>query len=48
MEALTPASPNSLPPIGELIADEPLWRYPLGATAGHGVTPLRVWLTAGS
>ena len=48
MEALTPASPNSLPPIGELIVDEPLWRYPLGATAGHGVTPLRVWLTAGS
>jgi hypothetical protein len=27
MEALTPASPDSLPPIGELIADEPFWRY---------------------
>jgi len=48
MEALTPASPDSLPPIGDLIADEPFWRYPLGATAGQGVTHLRVWLTAGS
>lgn len=48
MEALTPASPDSRPPIGHLIADEPFWRYPLGARAGPGVTPLRVWLTAGS
>jgi len=48
MEALTPASPDSLPPIGDLIANEPFWRYPLGATAGQGVTHLRVWLTAGS
>ena len=47
MEALTPASPDSLPPIGDLIADEPLWRYPLGATARQGVTHLRVWLTTG-
>ena len=49
MEALTPASPDSLPPIGDLIADEPFWRYPLGgAVAGQGVAHLRVWLTAGS
>jgi hypothetical protein len=49
MEALTPASPDSLPPIGDLIADEPFWRYPLGgAMAGQGVTHLRVWLTAAS
>jgi hypothetical protein len=48
MEALTPASPDSLPPIGDLIADEPFWRYPLGATARQGVTHLRVWLTAGA
>jgi len=47
MEALTPASPDSLPPIGDLIADEPFWRYPLSATPGQGVTHLRVWLTAG-
>jgi hypothetical protein len=48
VEALTPASPDSLPPIGDLIADEPFWRYPLGATGGQDVTHLRVWLTAGS
>lgn len=48
MEALTPASPDSLPPIGDLIADEPFWRYPLGATAKLGVAHLRVWLTAGA
>ena len=47
MEALTPASPEHLPPIGDLIADEPFWRYPLGAVARQGVTHLRVWLTAG-
>jgi hypothetical protein len=47
VEALTPASPGSLPPIGDLIADEPFWRYPLGAMAGQGVAHLRVWLTAG-
>jgi hypothetical protein len=46
MEALTPASPDSLSPPGELIADEPFWRYPIGA-AGKGVARLRVWLTAG-
>jgi hypothetical protein len=46
MEALTPASPDSLPPIDELVADEPFWRYPAGA-AGEGVAHLRVWLTAG-
>jgi hypothetical protein len=45
MEALTPASPDSLPPLGDLIADEPFWRYPAGA-AGAGVAHLRVWLTA--
>ena len=47
MEALTPASPDSLPPIGELIADEPFWRYPLGTIGSEGVAHLRVWLTAG-
>jgi hypothetical protein len=46
MEALTPASPDSLPPLGELIADEPFWRYPIG-TGGKGVAHLRVWLTTG-
>jgi hypothetical protein len=46
MEALTPASPDSLPPVGDLVGDEPFWRYPLGATARQGVTHLRVWRTA--
>jgi hypothetical protein len=46
MEALTPASPDSLPPLGELIADEPFWRYTTGI-AGQGVAHLRLWLTAG-
>ena len=45
--ALTPASPDSLPPLGELIADEPFWRYPIGLAA-EGVTHLRVWLTTGA
>jgi hypothetical protein len=44
MEALTPAAPDSLPPLGDLIADEPFWRYPAGSEAG--VAHLRVWLTA--
>jgi len=48
MEALTPASPDSLPPLGGLIADEPFWRFPLGAMGGEGVAHLRVWLTAGA
>jgi hypothetical protein len=47
MEALTPASPDGLPPVAELIADEPFWRFPLGA-ARESVARLRVWLTAGA
>ena len=46
MEALTPASPDSLPPLGELIADDPFWRYPSGSGSGEGVAHLRVWLIA--
>jgi len=37
MEALTPASPDSLPPLGELIADDPFWRYSSGSGSGEGV-----------
>jgi len=44
---LTPASPESLPPLGALIADEAFWRYPIGTTDREGVAHLRVWLTAG-
>ena len=45
MEALTPASPDDLPPLGELITDDPFWRYPAGL-AREGVAHLRVWTTA--
>jgi hypothetical protein len=48
MEALTPASPDSLPPLGELIADQPFWRYQIGNTGREDVAHLRVWLTAGA
>ena len=47
MAALTPASPADLPPLGELVADDPFWGYPLAALAGEGVAHLRVWLTSG-
>ena len=47
MAVLTPASPSDLPPLGELIADDPFWRYPLAALAGDGAAHLRVWLTTG-
>ena len=47
MAALTPASPSDLPPLGELVADDPFWRYPSGILGRKGVAQLRVWLTAG-
>jgi hypothetical protein len=47
MEALTPASADDLPPLGELIVDDPFWRHP-SAMAGEGVAHLRVWLAAGA
>ena len=45
MASLTPASPGDLPPLGELIVDDPFWGYPAGA-ARECVARLRVWLTA--
>lgn len=47
MAALTPASPSDLPPLGELVADDPFERYPSGILGREGVAHLRVWLTAG-
>ena len=44
---LTPASPDGLPPLGELVAGDPFWRHRSGLMAGEGVAHLRVWLTAG-
>ena len=46
MEALTPASPDSLPRLGEQIADDLFWRYRAGR-AGEGVAHLQVWTTTG-
>jgi hypothetical protein len=43
---LTPASPADLPPLGELIADDPFWHYPSATTADDGIAHLRVWTTA--
>jgi hypothetical protein len=47
MEALTPASADDLPPLGELVVDDPFWRYPAGGLAWEAVAHLRVWLTTG-
>jgi hypothetical protein len=44
MEGLTPASADDLPPLGELIVDDPFWRY-LAGVAREGVAHLRVWTT---
>lgn len=46
MEALTPASADDLPPLGELVADEPFWRHPAWGLAREGVAHLRIWMTA--
>ena len=45
MEGLTAASADDLSQLGELIADDPFWRYPT-ALAREGVAHLRVWMTA--
>jgi hypothetical protein len=46
MEALTPASEADLPPLGELVVDDPFWQYPARSLAHEGVGHLRVWATA--
>ena len=46
MEALTPASADDLPAIGELIVDEPFWRHPAWGLAREGVAHLRIWTSA--
>ncbi len=35
-----------LPPLGELVTDDPCWRYPSACLAGEGIAHLRVWVTA--
>jgi hypothetical protein len=46
MEGLTPASADDLPPLGELLVDDPFWQYPAWGLAREGVGHLRVWATA--
>jgi hypothetical protein len=45
MEGLTPASADDLPPLGQLLVDEPFWRHPAWGLAREGVSHLRVWTT---
>jgi hypothetical protein len=42
MEALTPASAGDLRPLGEMIVNDPFWRYPSGTLAREGVAPARL------
>jgi hypothetical protein len=45
--APTPASPSDLPPMGELVADDPFGCYLPGPLGRDGAAQLRVWLTVG-
>jgi hypothetical protein len=47
MDGLTPASVDDLPQLGDLVADEPFWRYRAGGPDRGDVAHLRVWLTTG-
>jgi hypothetical protein len=47
MQTLRPASADNLPPLGELIVDDPFWRAPARGLAGEGAAHLRVQATAG-
>jgi hypothetical protein len=46
MEGLTPASAADLPPLGELLVDDPLWQYPAWGLAREGAGHVRVWAAA--
>jgi hypothetical protein len=46
MEGLTPASADDLPPLGELLVDDPFWQYPAWGRAREGAGHLRVWAVA--
>jgi hypothetical protein len=41
MEGLTPASAADLPPLGELLVDDPFWQYPAWGLAREGAGHLR-------
>lgn len=46
MEGLTPASAADLPPLGELLVDDPFWQYPGWGLAREAGRHVRVWATA--
>src|SRR6478752_4865829 len=46
MEGLTPASAADLPPLGELLVDDPFWQYPAWGLAREGAGHLRIWAAA--
>jgi hypothetical protein len=46
MEGLTPASADDLPPLGELVVDDPFWQYPAWGLTREGAGHLRVWSAA--
>jgi hypothetical protein len=46
MEGLTPASADDLPPLGELLVDDPFRQYPAWGLAREGVGHLRIWAAA--
>ena len=46
MEGLTPASAADLPPLGELLVDDPFWQYPAWGLAREAAGHLRVWAAA--
>jgi hypothetical protein len=46
MEGLTPASADDLPPLGELLVDDPFSQYPAWGLVREGARHLRVWATA--
>src|SRR5260370_42114805 len=45
-EGLPPASAADLPPLGELLFDDPFWQYPAWGLAREGAGHLRVWAAA--
>jgi hypothetical protein len=47
MEGLTAASADDLPPLGELLVDDPFWQYPARGLAREGAGHLGVWAIAG-
>ena len=46
MGGLTPASADDLPPLGELLVDDPFWQYPAWGLVRERAEHLRVWATA--